>query len=170
MRKILENTITILAELLILVLCIIWYIKDKEIEPLVGIVASSAALLASLIARFFPAPVEEAPSTPVKVKVSSKEKTNAIEKSKIKADSVIVGSNSTIDNRTIIYENGHEIPRIISPKSPLYPRYFIGRGKKLKEVHKRLFKDDDFLLLVNGNGGMGKTTLASRYFFDYEKD
>ncbi|MFK7971321.1 MAG: NB-ARC domain-containing protein, partial [Bacteroidia bacterium] len=173
MRKILENTITILAELLILGLCIVWYIQSKEIEPLVGIVASGAALLSSLAMRFFPEKEEEKQQETLVNKTTIKEKTNVVEKSKIKGHDVIIGSGSNITKikkQIIRYDQGHEIPRIISPTTPMYPQYFIGRETKLTEIHTRLHEEDHFLLLVNGNGGMGKTTIASRYFFDYEED
>ncbi|MEO1628997.1 MAG: NB-ARC domain-containing protein, partial [Bacteroidota bacterium] len=54
-------------------------------------------------------------------------------------------------------------------RSVLSPDLFIGRDKDLTEVHRKLFQDDhNALLLVNGQGGVGKTTLASHYYHQYE--
>jgi hypothetical protein len=46
---------------------------------------------------------------------------------------------------------------------------FKGREQALEELHRRLFSGKNLLLLVNGQGGMGKTTLAAKYFETYHK-
>jgi len=50
---------------------------------------------------------------------------------------------------------------------PVIPEVFIGRDAELQSVHDTLFKGDNLLLLVNGEGGIGKTTLAAKYYQRY---
>ena len=50
---------------------------------------------------------------------------------------------------------------------PVIPEVFIGRDEELRSVHDALFKGDNVLLLVNGEGGIGKTTLAAKYYQRY---
>lgn len=54
MRKLLENWITAVVALATLVLSVIWFLKNKEIEPLIGIIASLGVLVTALVARFYP--------------------------------------------------------------------------------------------------------------------
>ncbi len=52
---------------------------------------------------------------------------------------------------------------------PPRPRYMIGRNKDLKAVRKKLLSGKkNVLLLVNGKGGIGKTTLAAHYYHCYK--
>ncbi len=51
---------------------------------------------------------------------------------------------------------------------PTFPEYFIGRDKEVEVVHQRLTTQQNILLLVNGRGGIGKTTLASKYYYQYQ--
>ena len=53
---------------------------------------------------------------------------------------------------------------------PVIPEVFIGRDEELRSVHDALFKGDNVLLLVNGEGGIGKTTLAAKYYQRYFDD
>ncbi len=53
---------------------------------------------------------------------------------------------------------------------PFYPEVFLGREDDLAAIHHQLFHENNLLLLVNGEGGIGKTTLALRYYFAYKKD
>ncbi|WP_245153460.1 tetratricopeptide repeat protein [Chlorobaculum sp. 24CR] len=52
----------------------------------------------------------------------------------------------------------------------MIPEVFIGRDEKLQEVHDELFDGNNLLLLVNGEGGIGKTTLAAKYYQRYFSD
>ena len=52
---------------------------------------------------------------------------------------------------------------------PAYPELFIGRDKEVEAVHERLVHQQNVLLLVNGRGGIGKTTLASKYYYHYKE-
>ncbi|MEM6633356.1 MAG: NB-ARC domain-containing protein, partial [Bacteroidota bacterium] len=53
---------------------------------------------------------------------------------------------------------------------PFDPEVFLGRAEDLEAVHTKLFEEENLLLLVNGQGGIGKTSLAARYFFTYQED
>ncbi|MEL7249952.1 MAG: NB-ARC domain-containing protein [Bacteroidota bacterium] len=67
--------------------------------------------------------------------------------------------------------NPGSIPHALT-EPPFSPPVFIGRDKELENLHQRLFdtKGDQFLLMVNGQGGMGKTSLASRYYHQHQQE
>lgn len=50
--KILKNTITIISELVILIISILWYISTSDYEPLIAMIVSSVGLITSLISKF----------------------------------------------------------------------------------------------------------------------
>lgn len=53
---------------------------------------------------------------------------------------------------------------------PADTEVFLGRDNELEELHNILFNSQDHvLLLVNGQGGIGKTTLASKYYHRYQE-
>ncbi|MEL6143675.1 MAG: NB-ARC domain-containing protein, partial [Bacteroidota bacterium] len=54
--------------------------------------------------------------------------------------------------------------------NPFLVEGFIGREDELEKLHARLFSGDSFLLLVNGDGGVGKTSLAARYYATYQEE
>jgi len=47
---------------------------------------------------------------------------------------------------------------------PAIPEIFLGRDKELEDIRQKLFGENNFLLLVNGQGGIGKTSLAATYY------
>ncbi|MBL7772890.1 MAG: ATP-binding protein, partial [Chitinophagaceae bacterium] len=53
----------------------------------------------------------------------------------------------------------------LSLNGPARPDIFLGREKELKEISQRL-KTQTNLLLINAEGGIGKTTLAAQYWYD----
>jgi tetratricopeptide (TPR) repeat protein len=53
---------------------------------------------------------------------------------------------------------------------PFLSEVFLGREDELAEIHKQLFEGDNLLLLVNGMGGVGKTSLATRYYHTYSNE
>lgn len=52
-------------------------------------------------------------------------------------------------------------------RHPLVPEVFEGRKDELEKIKKALFEDENLLLLVNGEGGIGKTSLAAKYYQEY---
>jgi tetratricopeptide (TPR) repeat protein len=65
-------------------------------------------------------------------------------------------------------QENNKIPHSLT-MPPFLPEVFLGREKELKEIEDKLFNENHLLLLVNGNGGIGKTSLASHYFHKYQK-
>lgn len=62
------------------------------------------------------------------------------------------------------------LPKKALTNAPLKPdSHFIGRETELAEIRTR-FEANEMLMLVNGEGGIGKTTLVSKYWHDYEQD
>ena len=58
------------------------------------------------------------------------------------------------------------IPHLLTPP-PIDPEIFTGREEDLQAIHDHFLereKTGSILLLVNGEGGIGKTSVASRYF------
>ncbi|MEZ5083804.1 MAG: NB-ARC domain-containing protein [Bacteroidales bacterium] len=53
---------------------------------------------------------------------------------------------------------------------PVKPDIFIGRDKDLENLRKEILNGDSLLLLVNGHGGIGKSTLAARYYHNYKNE
>ena len=53
---------------------------------------------------------------------------------------------------------------------PFLPEVFLGRTEDLREMRKLLFEEANMLLLVNGRGGVGKTSLAAQYFHNAHQD
>ncbi|MCC5944180.1 MAG: hypothetical protein JJT94_04545, partial [Bernardetiaceae bacterium] len=87
---------------------------------------------------------------------------NVVKDSVINAKTVHIGDK--------IYNNGkHEIKRLLTPP-PFQTPIFIGRKEELETVHDRLFGGENFLMLVNGQGGIGKTTFAAKYWERYQND
>ena len=67
--------------------------------------------------------------------------------------------------KQIIYGE-RKIPRILT-LPPFIPEIFEGRDDDLQAVHEKLFAGNTLLLLVNGEGGIGKTSLAAKYWQTY---
>ena len=62
------------------------------------------------------------------------------------------------------------IPRHLTP-DPFLPEIFLGREIELQTIHDKLFAPNgNLLLLVNGEGGVGKTSLASKYYREYASE
>ena len=66
------------------------------------------------------------------------------------------------------YYGDKKIPKILSTSLPFIPDFFLGRSDDLQVVHDKLFSGENLLLLVNGEGGIGKTTFAAKYWQCYE--
>ncbi len=76
-----------------------------------------------------------------------------------------ITTQNNIINNTVNYGNKKIRKQLGS--IPVNPEVFIGRDRSTKEIHTQLTNKESLLLLVNGQGGIGKTTLASQYYFDY---
>lgn len=67
MKKILSNTITLIAEVTALILGIVWYYNTKEYEPLILIILSTAVIITTWILR-----IKETPNIEVNLIVDGK--------------------------------------------------------------------------------------------------
>jgi MoxR-like ATPase len=54
-------------------------------------------------------------------------------------------------------------------KPPFISEVIIGREEDIEAVHNNLFQSNQLLLLVNGEGGIGKTTFAAHYYHRYQQ-
>jgi hypothetical protein len=72
---------------------------------------------------------------------------------------------STLNN-PVFYYNEKPIPRALT-KPPFRSEVFLGREDDLKAIKAQLFSGNNLLLLVNGHGGVGKTSIASKYYALY---
>lgn len=68
----------------------------------------------------------------------------------------------------VTYANGRKILKILSTSLPFLPPFFLGREPDLEAVHEKLFSGENLLLLINGEGGIGKTAFAAKYWQRYE--
>ena len=76
----------------------------------------------------------------------------------------IIGDNNT---KNYYYNDKKQKPKELSLQLPtLRANQIVGREKDLKDLHDRLF-DKKQVVLVNGMGGIGKTTLAQVYLTSY---
>jgi len=80
----------------------------------------------------------------------------------------IHGDNIRGDKHEHYHEAPHIIPKLLTQKSGLASVAFVGREKELAKITE-LLNRDSALLLLNGIGGIGKSTLAS-YYFNKERD
>ncbi|REG88697.1 tetratricopeptide repeat protein [Algoriphagus antarcticus] len=60
-----------------------------------------------------------------------------------------------------------ERAKMLSPNGPILPNPFLGREKELKTLEERFAKIPQ-TLHIHAEGGMGKTTLASKYWYESE--
>lgn len=78
-----------------------------------------------------------------------------------------IGGNVTIGDRIIHEADKENIPKELSSQMPLTRLdRIVGRRTELKNLHQRLF-DNKQVVLVNGMGGIGKTTMAQVYASEY---
>ena len=78
-------------------------------------------------------------------------------------------NDSTLNNPVFNFAD-REIPHALTPP-PFLSETFRGREDDLERIHDQLFAPgNSLLLLVNGEGGIGKTTLAAHYFHKYQHD
>ena len=110
-----------------------------------------------------------------------------IEKNVVKNNTITAGGNVAIGDTNITtqqnqygsgdnvagnkveyhYYNDIKIPRFLTQK-PFYTNFFIGRDTDLAAIETDYQKNNHLLVLVNGEGGMGKTTLAAQYWLKFD--
>jgi tetratricopeptide (TPR) repeat protein/MinD-like ATPase involved in chromosome partitioning or flagellar assembly len=64
---------------------------------------------------------------------------------------------------------GHHTPKFLTAP-PFNPPVFEGREADLETVHDKLFGGENSLLLISGQGGMGKTSFVAKYWIRYEAE
>jgi tetratricopeptide (TPR) repeat protein len=86
-------------------------------------------------------------------------------------DSVIDGDVRIGDSNTVINYNRDgadiKIHRYLT-NPPFDAEFFIGREKDLEAIESHYQNNEKLLVLVNGEGGMGKTTLAAKYWVQHQ--
>ena len=79
----------------------------------------------------------------------------------------VLEGNTITGNVTVgdVYHNYGDIkiPRALT-KQPFLSEVFLGRADDLKAIKNQLFHGNNMLLLVNGQGGVGKTSIAAQYY------
>lgn len=70
-------------------------------------------------------------------------------------------------NVYVAHAGERRIPHALTPP-PFLTKIFLGRQDDLQLIHDKLFAPSSNLLLVNGEGGIGKTTIASKYYHTYQ--
>ncbi|HRJ15762.1 MAG TPA: NB-ARC domain-containing protein, partial [Saprospiraceae bacterium] len=92
---------------------------------------------------------------------------NAVLGSSIEAQTVDIGNKTIQHIDKYIVQGESSIPRHLTAR-PFLSEVFVGRTENIQHIHERLFSQGGhLLLLVNGEGGIGKTSLAARYYHDY---
>ncbi|NTU41557.1 MAG: ATP-binding protein [Nitrospirales bacterium] len=93
-----------------------------------------------------------------------------------KIKNVVGGSISDVSGGVHIGDKIHyhpessQLPRFLTVKIPsISPEKIVGRSDALEDLHQRLF-DSKQVVLVNGLGGIGKTSLAQAYFGKYGEE
>jgi len=67
-------------------------------------------------------------------------------------------------------EKHETFSKCIGVDSPIKPAVFIGREGFLAEIYKAFFEDGKRVVMITGNGGLGKTTVASRYYYNFQDE
>lgn len=73
------------------------------------------------------------------------------------------GPYSTYIEQQVIQYIDHQIPRLLTT-APFVPDVFEGRDSDYDQIYSLLHQDSRPLLLLNGEGGIGKTSLAAYYW------
>ncbi|MGB5684695.1 MAG: NB-ARC domain-containing protein [Candidatus Electrothrix sp.] len=84
-----------------------------------------------------------------------------------RAENIVMGDQKNIYPPAPIPEDKKKLKNI--GEIPVPSKVFLGRDDDLEAIHERLFSEK-ILLLVNGIGGIGKTTLASHYYHKYSAE
>jgi Flp pilus assembly protein TadD len=76
-------------------------------------------------------------------------------------------NNNSVVNNNITHIYGDKKIKKHLGTIPTFPERFLGRKNEAEAIHQSLTTKQNLLLLVNGEGGIGKTTLASKYYYQY---
>ncbi|MFN4257473.1 MAG: NB-ARC domain-containing protein, partial [Saprospiraceae bacterium] len=90
-----------------------------------------------------------------------------VQSKNVVVNSVITAGGNVHIGDIITYSDGRKIPRLLTNR-PSPPDYFIGRDEDLQAIAKQIQNDTQPLVLVNGEGGIGKTTLAAKFWHQHE--
>jgi tetratricopeptide (TPR) repeat protein len=156
-----------IATIIVLLLCAIWawydYQNDQDkkipFEPLIAVVSYALVLLGYLRWKKNKDQQNTVVMEQKAEKIYNTEKINT-------AHFGDVGQQTNIGTQYITYGED-KIPRFLTQK-PFYTNFFIGRDTDLAAIETDYQKNNHLLVLVNGEGGMGKTTLAAQYWFLHE--
>jgi tetratricopeptide (TPR) repeat protein len=80
---------------------------------------------------------------------------------------ITVNQGAYYEKSEIHYHNSSPIPRHLTA-TPFIPDVFQGREADLAAIRAKLVENSQPLLLVNGQGGIGKTSLAAKYWQTYQ--
>ncbi len=72
-------------------------------------------------------------------------------------------------SKLISFTGERKLPHMLT-KPPFIPEAFVGRSAEAQAIKQKLFTGHHLLLLVNGEGGIGKTSLASHYYHTYQNE
>jgi hypothetical protein len=92
---------------------------------------------------------------------------NAVLGSTIEAQTVDIG-NKTIQHIEQYVVQGEQKRSRLLTTPPFNSEHFIGRQKDLDSIEADYQQHNRLLVLVNGEGGIGKTTLAAKYWYAHE--
>jgi len=90
---------------------------------------------------------------------------NIEQKSELKIDNRGANIKYQFIKSTLNY-GGKKIQKLLG-NIPIKPNIFLGRDNSTYEIKNHLLKNQNLLVLLNGEGGIGKTTLAAQYYYTY---
>jgi hypothetical protein len=90
----------------------------------------------------------------------------------------MVEKTTNLHDKSILIENagpvtinyGDKVIKKHLGSIPMKPEVLLGRDADIEEIRKKLAANHGCLLLVNGEGGIGKTTAASEYYHRYSEE
>jgi tetratricopeptide (TPR) repeat protein len=152
---------------IVLLLCAVWawydYQNDPDkkipFEPLIAVVSYTLVLLGYLRWKKNKDQQNAVVVEQKAEKIYNTEKINT-------AHFGTIEQQTNINAQYITYGET-KIPRFLTQK-PFNTNFFIGRDTDLADIETDYQKNNHLLVLVNGEGGMGKTTLAAQYWFLHE--
>ena len=97
--------------------------------------------------------------------------TQYVQKNVLNGNTITAGKNVVTGDGNTFHEHHYyddpKIPRFLLGK-PFQTDYFIGRDADLEAIEVDYQQNNRLLFLMNGEGGIGKTTLAAHYWIKHE--